>query len=142
MWWACGKIKLPIKILGLGLYYGVFDLNNLENDPSPILQDLNNFWQSTNQNSKQNYKKLSPTTYVTNNYPPCFITSGEIDKLNYQTAIFEHLLTLNQIEHDYLSFDKSRQDGRHAFLNMPILNSAKEAFERLTNFFEKQLNKG
>lgn len=135
------KLNLPINIIGLGLYYGVFDFNNLNTDPSPIMQQLNGFWHATGQASKTNYKKLSPTTYVTHNYPPCFITTGEVDKLHYQSTIFKHLLDLNGVEMKYLSFDKSRQDGMHAFLNMPIWNSAKEAFSELSKFWNKQRHK-
>jgi acetyl esterase/lipase len=135
------KLKLKINVIGLGLYYGVFDFNNLDIDPSPILRDLNGYWKSAETETKELYKEISTTTYVTKNYPPCFITTGEVDKLHYQSDLFMRLITSYGIECDYLSFDKTRLDGKHAFLNAPILKTAKEAFKRVSEFFEKQLIK-
>lgn len=129
--------KLPIKISALGLYYGVYDFEHLDDDPSPIMQDLNNYWLIAEKNPKEIYKKISSTNYISTNYPPCFLTSGEIDKLHFQTEVFVKLLKSYNIQIDYLSFNKSRIDAEHAFLNAGFLPSAKEAFERLTNFFEK-----
>ena len=134
------KIKLKIKIKALGLYYGVFDFNGINHDPSPIMTDLDAYWRSIYTSTSALYKSISTTTYVTENYTPTFMTSGEIDKLHFQSEIMFRLLKYNNVEVDYLSFEKSRQDGRHAFLNAPFLRSAKEAFERLTNFFEKHKN--
>lgn len=136
-----GKLNLNIKIKALGLYYGVYDFNNLQIDPSPILNEFYEYLKISTKNLPKLCKEISPTTYVTKNYPPCFITSGKVDKLNYQSNIFEKLLSYNNIEHDYLCFEKNRRDGVHAFLNLPKLKSSKEAYERLTIFFDKQRNK-
>src|SRR5574344_521874 len=122
------KIRLPLKVAGLGLYYGVYDFENIKTDPSPIMTDLNAYWESIESDTKKLYREISPTTFVTQSFPPSFLTSGAIDKLHFQTEIFYRLLKYNQIEVKYLNFSKSRQDGRHAFLNAPFLKSAKEAF--------------
>lgn len=137
---CCKKIKLGIKVLAVGLYYGVFNFENISNDPSPIMVDLDAYWRSIYKDTAPLYKRISPTTYVTKDFPPTFMTSGEIDKLHFQSEVMARLLGYNGIRLDYLSFAKERQDGRHAFLNVPFLPSAKEAFERLRKFFESCLN--
>ena len=135
----CSKNKkeLPVNISALGLYYGVFDFEHLDNDPSPIMQSLNNYWLINEKNPAELYKKISVTNYVTNNFPPCFLTSGAIDKLHFQTETFVDVLKKNDVKMDYLNFGKSRLDAEHAFLNASFLASSKEAFDRLTKFFEK-----
>ena len=134
-----GKIDLDIKPLALGLYYGVYDFNNLSKDPSLILRNLDKYLKCSTKDSKKLYKDFSTTTYLTKNFPPCFLTTGEVDKLHSQTKNFEKLLTNYKIKHDYLCFEHSRKDGAHCFLNMPMLKSSKQAFERLSKFFKEQL---
>ena len=135
-----GKIKLKINIKALGLYYGVFDFNGISHDPSPIMTDLDAYWKSIYPSTAELYKSISPTTYVTNKFPPTFMTSGEIDRLHFQSEVMFRLLKYSNVEVEYLSFEKSRQDARHAFLNAPFLRSAKEAFEHLSKFLEKHKN--
>lgn len=137
---ATKKAKTSLVVKALGLYYGVYDFEHLSNDPSPLMNDLEKYWLENEKNPKQVLHDISTTNYVAENYPPCFLTSGEIDKLHFQTEVFVRLLKLNNIQIDYLSFDKSRLDGEHAFLNASFLPSAKEAFLRLTKFFEEKRN--
>ena len=136
------KIAINIKPRGLGLYYGVYDFNNLQIDPSPILRELYEYLKINTKNLKYFCKDISTTTYVSSKFPPCFITTGQIDKLHYQSSIFKNLISLNNVEFEYLCFEKNRKDGAHAFLNLLNLKSSKEAFEKLTKFFNKQLTKG
>ena len=132
-----GKLNLNIHIAGLGLYYGVYAFENIAHDPSPIMTNMDGFWKSIGTNTEKLYKEISTTNFVTERFPPTFLTSGAIDKLHYHSEVLFRLLKYTGIDFDYLSFKKSRQDARHAFLNAPILPSAKEAFERMTKFFEK-----
>ena len=131
------KLRLKINITGLGLYYGVYNFENIEHDPSPIMTDLDKYWKSVCGDTKKLYKEISTTTYITPNFPETFMTSGEIDKLHFQSQVFSKLLKRNNIKLHYLNFKKSRQDARHAFLNAPFLKSAKEAFAMLADIFEK-----
>ncbi|MBQ8431195.1 MAG: alpha/beta hydrolase fold domain-containing protein [Clostridia bacterium] len=133
------KLKLKINISALGLYYGVYTFENMKHEPSLILRDLDKYWKIAEPNTKKFYKDMSTTTYFTNNFPPCFLTAGEMDKIHSQSVYFTNLLKQNNIECEFLSFDKSRQDGRHAFLNVHTLKSSKEAFNGLINFFKKIL---
>ncbi|MBR4124043.1 MAG: alpha/beta hydrolase fold domain-containing protein [Clostridia bacterium] len=132
-----GKIKLKINISALGLYYGVYNFEGIAHDPSPIMTDLDKYWKSVCDDTKTLYKEISTTTYVTEKFPATFMTSGEIDKLHFQSEVLARLLKYNSVELEYLSFEKSRRDGAHAFLNAPFLKSAKEAFATLSDFFEK-----
>ena len=131
------KMRLNIKIAGLGLYYGVYNFENISHDPSPIMTDLDKYWKSIYDDPSKIYKEISTTTYITPNFPETFMTSGEIDKLHFQSQVFSKLLKRNDIKLHYLSFKKSRQDARHAFLNVSFLSSAKEAFAMLIETFEK-----
>lgn len=82
------KIKLDINPIALGLYYGVFDFNNLQIDPSPILTDLYEYLNVKTINLKKLCKEISTTTYITSKFPPSFVTSGKIDKLNFSNQHF------------------------------------------------------
>lgn len=134
---TCEKLKIKMNFSALGLYYGVFNFENISHDPSPIMIDLDKYWKSVYNNTEKLYKEISSTTYVTKNFTPTFMTSGEIDKLHFQSEIMANLLKYNKIDLEYLSFKRTRQDARHAFLNAPFLKSAKEAFSALMDFFEK-----
>jgi acetyl esterase/lipase len=134
---TCGKLRLKMNISALGLYYGVYNFENISHDPSPIMTDLDKYWKSIYNNTKELYKEISTTNYVTSNFPATFMTSGKIDKLHFQSEIMYRLLKYSNVKIEYLSFEKSRQDGRHAFLNAPFLPSAKEAFSKLTKFLEE-----
>lgn len=129
--------KLPIHVSALGLYYGVFDFEHLDSDPSPIMQDLNKYWLIAEKKPRELYQKISSTNYVSKNFPPCFLTSGAVDKLHLQTETFVNVLMEHNVEYHYLNFKKSRKDAEHAFLNAKFLPSAKQAFKELTEFFEK-----
>lgn len=135
-----GKLKLKITIKALGLYYGVYNFEHIDKDPSPIMNNLDDYWKSIQKSTKKLYAGISTTNYVTKDFPPCFVTSGEIDKLHFQTEVFVRLLRYNNVEVDYLDFDANRQDGRHAFLNAPFLMSAKQAFYELSKFFVRKRN--
>lgn len=138
---TAGKIKLAANPIGLGLYYGVFDFNNIQNDPSPIMRDFDIYFKATVKNTEILYRDLSTTTYLTKDFPPCFLTSGQVDKLFTQTFNFVQCLKAFGIEHKFLSFDKSRRDALHCFLNMPYLKTSQQAFEEITKFFAKQSRK-
>ena len=134
---TCGELKLKCNISALGLYYGVYAFENISHDPSPIMTGLDKYWKSIYVNTQPIYKSISTVNYITDKFPPTFMTSGEIDKLHFQSEILCRMLKYNGVKVKYLSFDKSRQDARHAFLNAPLLSSAKEAFACLTKFFKQ-----
>ena len=131
------QLKLNFNISALGLYYGVFDFRDIEHDPSPIMTDLDKYWKTCEKGRKKLYKDMSSTLFVTSTYPPCFVTSGEIDKLHHQTELMVEALKQNNVDFDYLSFAKNRFDGSHAFLNVLKFKSSIEAFEHISNFFNK-----
>lgn len=161
------KFSKPYKFLGCGLYYGVYDFTKFNKTEFPILKSMHKRYvklfdkQEKEHLKKQNkstknfvscakryknsdlfqyYKKLSPVNFLTSDFPPVFITSGRIDKLNKQSMLFiKHLNKLN-IPYTSLIFPKSRKDASHAFLNIHILPSAKSAYEHLVRFFFAQLN--
>ena len=92
-----GKLKLKIKISALALYYGVYNFESIAHDPSPIMTDLDKYWKSVYEDPSQLYREISTTTYVTEKFPPTFMTSGEIDKLHFQSEIMAHLFKYNNI---------------------------------------------
>lgn len=137
---TAGKLRLKMNISALGLYYGVYNFENISHDPSPIMTDLDKYWKSIYSDTSDLYKEMSTTNFVTEKFPATFMTSGEIDKLHFQSEVMYRLLKYNKVKVEYLSFEKYRQDARHAFLNAPFLPSAKEAFSNLTKFFKENKN--
>ena len=140
--WKNNKIiDLNCNIKALGLYYGVYDFTKFYNHPFKLLQTYHNMFVSVKTIPKELenfYYLMSPINFVTSDFPPCFITSGEVDKLHNDSKNFVKILKDNNVETDILFFSKERKDGRHAFLNINML-AAKQALLRVVEFFKKHI---
>lgn len=135
-----GNSDIPLNIRALGLYYGVYDFKNINSDESKLMRDFYKYFKTIyKENLPEFLKRISTTTYLTKNFPACFITCGKIDKLNMQTQIFMDELEKYNIETKALIFLKNRKDARHAFLNFTFTESSKEVFKKLTEFFKEKI---
>lgn len=131
--------ELPCTIKGLGLYYGVYSFFNLKSSEMKLLHTYHEMFKvSKKKKLEEFYYLYSPSSYVDENFPPCFVTSGEVDKLHNESKEFVKLLNENNVKTKVLFFPKERKDARHAFLNLNTL-AAQEAFLELVNFFKQQL---
>ncbi|MBQ9786231.1 MAG: alpha/beta hydrolase [Clostridia bacterium] len=132
--------ELNCTLKGLILYYGVYDFFNLKDNPMKLLHTYHEMFTSTKKKKVQEfYYNFSPTTYVDEKYPPCFMTSGEYDKLHPESENFARILKNNNVEVKTVFFEKERKDARHAFLNLNT-QAAQEAFLELIDFLNKHID--
>lgn len=128
-----GKLKLDCNIVGLCLFYGIYDLNHLKSVKFRICNKLHQGFEKTEkENLDKFYKNYSPTTYITNNFPPSFITAGKTDGLSTESEYLSNILKEKNVKTSILIFPQERKDARHAFVN--LLNKARE--EALNQMFE------
>lgn len=134
---SAGKIKMDCRISGLLLFYGVYDLNNLEHIKHfRICNTLHEGFKSTmGDRLKRFYHDYSPVTYITPHFPPSFLTAGETDGLHTETVLFDEILNKANITHSTLLFPKNRKDARHAFVNL-MNNARAEALEKMFEFMK------
>lgn len=132
------KMRLNVRIIALGLYYGVYDFNNIHNDPSSIMRQFYRYFKSTETELKSFLFHVSPTSYLTKKFPPCFITCGKIDRLYSQTEWFLKELKGFDIETKALIYENSRRDAKHAFLNFSVRSCSKECFKEIVKFYDEK----
>lgn len=138
---TAGDLKIDINILGVILFYGVYDLKRLGSlrfRSCNVLHD--SFLQTKGANIKQFYKEFSTTTYLTSNFPPAFITAGKIDSLHLESERLIDKLTELNVPVTSLIFPKNRLDARHAFVNIE-LKARTQALTKAFQFIHNQLKK-
>ena len=139
-----GHLALDCKIAGLFLFYGVYDLNNLGKVNFRTCRALHNHFKKlyTDPADLQKFYRLySPINFLTDKFPPCFVTAGKIDHLTKsETLVFLDKLTQLNVEHSALIFPKYRLDARHAFINL-TLQSRKQALMRAFKFLHSKIDK-
>ena len=137
---SANKLKLDCTIVGLLLYYGIYDLNNLQSVKLRICNKLHQgFVKTQGENLSNFYKTYSTTSYITDKFPPTFITAGKTDGLSSESELLISLLEKNGTKISPLIFPKTRKDARHAFIN--LLNNARaEALLKMFEFMKSNLN--
>ncbi len=132
------QLSLDCNILGAILFYGVYNLNNLENLKLNICKTLHTTFKTTKQDLQKFYTDFSTTTYLTPNFPPTFITAGKVDNLCQESEdLIQKLNSLN-VPVTSLIFPKNRLDARHAFVNLH-LKARQEALSFANTFIKEQL---
>ncbi len=131
------KVDIGSKVAGLLLYYGIYDLNNLKTVKFRICNKLHDGFAGIMKDKLPRfYRENSPVSYITSNFPPSFITAGEVDGLHTESVLLDSLLTKANIPHKTLIFPKERKDARHAFIN--LINDARaEAMDEMYTFMKE-----
>lgn len=129
--------KFKDRIKGLILFYGVYDISSMLSTGFPNIKTYAKAtFYGKAKDEEENYK-YSPINYITNDYPPCFIASGEIDKLHKsQSKEFAKLLEEKNIKTDVLFFRKKEKRAMHAYMIFDGLETNKITLERLEIFLK------
>ena len=125
------------NIVGLGLFYGVYDLTTVRDSK---FTNIDVFINSISDGNIETDKILSPVSYINKFLPPIFITSGAIDKLHSQSEAYYKLLVENNIEVYKLFFKKQEISARHSFLNLSKSKACQQSLEVFHEFL-MNLNK-
>ena len=134
------ELKLDCTIKALGLYYGAYDLEMFESSKMPIIKILHKYFKSAlKEDLPVFYKNFSPKNYISKNFPPTFLTAGEVDKLFCQSDAFAKTLTNEGIEFKKLFFKTTIKGASHGFLNFPFSAPGNKALKTMLKFFDTQM---
>lgn len=125
------------KIKGLLLFYGVYDISAMMHTGFPNIKTYGKatFYGKT-KDEEENFK-YSPINFITKDYPPCFIASGEIDKLHKtQSKEFANKLEENNIKTDILFFRKKEKRAMHAYMIFDGLETNRITLDRVEEFLK------
>ena len=131
-----GAFRQKVHFMGAGLFYGIFDMTDLLDGEAWLLRFLSKYFRhEVGPNYREYIMSVSPSTYLTDDFPPCFVASGARDPLHPATLTFLKQLRDRGIMHVPYILDKDRKDGIHGFLSYTFLESSKEALELWIAFF-------
>jgi len=129
--------SLKQRIRGLILFYGVYNISTMMHTGFPNIKTYGKatFFGKA-KDEEENYK-YSPINFITNDYPPCFIASGEIDKLHKsQSKEFYKKLEEKGVKTDVLFFKKQEKRAMHAYMIFDGLETNKITLDRLETFLK------
>lgn len=131
-----GDLQASIK--ALALFYGVYDLHSVQYSNFP---NLDVYVEALIPHSTPNYAEVltqySPVQYVTPNYPPTFLASGEIDKLHEtQSKVFAEELQKKNVPVVTKFFPEKELRAVHAYMTFDGLGTNEETLQAAYAFFK------
>ena len=131
--------ELENSIKALVLLYGVYDLTTMQTTGFPRIKTYTKAVLKNKGISKEENDEYSPINYVgNNNYPPCFIASGEIDKLHKsQSEEFNNWLKEKNIKTKTLFYDKNEPRAFHAYMVFDDLITNEQTRNEISKFLEE-----
>lgn len=134
------KSVLKDKIKALLLFYGVYDLNTMLASKFPNIRTYVEASLYGKGNDKVENRLFSPVEHIGDKFPPCFIASGEIDKLHEsQSFMLKNLLEEKNIKVQNLFFGKEELRAMHAFMIFDGLYTNEKALQSSKEFLEEVL---
>ncbi len=124
-----------IKLQGLLLFCGLYDLSSGYTRSFPsIKSDIEMLLGTTQINEFEAIDNLSVTKHVTSEFPPVFISSGEVDPLHPETLALVEALNKNKVYNKALLFDKAEKKALHGFQQRLELDISRRCMEEAVNF--------
>jgi len=111
---------IPVDFIkGILLFYGVYNINDLDKLNLPIVKIQNeSFFGENLELYKKRIKWASPIFYVTEHFPSTFLCAGEVDILHPQSIEFAKELSKHNIYYKMLMLSKQEYpEAKHSFLN-------------------------
>lgn len=135
------KLRLE-RVKGLGLFYGVYDLSTLTKTGFP---GAKNYIRASIVGGETNTQELdlySPIKKDLSGFPPCFLASGEIDKLHKsQSKLMAEKLKEAGVTVSTKFFKKDEARAMHAFMNFDGLSTNVDTLASLERFVNKHIIK-
>jgi acetyl esterase/lipase len=136
-------VTAPLKreqLKGAVLLCGAFDFDTALESGFPLIKE--SIMGYTGTMDIENYPlagQISPLHHVTENYPPVFLTSGEVDHLHEsQTMAMIKKLESKGVEHEVLLYDGTVEEASHGFHIFAKRKTAMEALDAVTGFMERR----
>ena len=127
---------LANRVKGLFLFYGVYNFETVRATRYPrIDMYVDALFGSKKKENKDKMYAFSPINFVDKDFPPVFITSGEIDKLhNTQSKVFAQKLIDLGVKTQVEFFDKTVKTARHGFMTFDNLASTQTIYTKIDKF--------
>ena len=123
------------EIKALVLFYGVYDLNSVIFSGFPNIKTLIDASIAGGIKNKEELDKFSPISKDLFKFPPCFLASGEIDKLHEgQSKIFAEKLKNSGVQVKTKFYKASEKRAMHAFMTFDGLYTNVETLKSLEKF--------
>lgn len=126
------------KIKGLILFYGVFNLKTALDSKFHNIRDYINACTVNKIETEQwesELEEFSPALYDLTTFPPCFLASGEVDKLHdSQSLAFSKQLEENHVKTHTVFFDDKEYKAMHAFMVVDGISTNVKVLSELENF--------
>lgn len=130
-------------INGIILFCGLFDIQTAARRKFPGIKS--NIEMALGTGDTENYPDIraySIPENVTENYPPVFIASGEVDGLHPESVAMVDALMEKGLACEALLFGKDEKKAFHAFQARLELPTAKTCFQKVIAFLETVTNDG
>lgn len=139
---AMGNLKDKLK--ALVLFYGVFNLKTALDSKFPKIRTYISASIHGKLNTEDGQKQLdkySPVNYDISSFPPCFIASGEVDKLHKSQSLeFSNQLKKSGIMTQTVFFDDKEYRAMHAFMTIDGISTNIKVLEELKKFLGDVVN--
>ena len=136
-----GEIDFPEirdKIKCLILLYGVFDLETMQTSGFVNIRTYAKAVLGKNYKNKELTSKFSPVHKISENFPPCFMASGEIDKLHASQSLqMSKILKEKGVKVDELFFEKEEKRAMHAYMIFDGLETNQVTLNRIEKFLKE-----
>ncbi|MBQ7452909.1 MAG: alpha/beta hydrolase [Clostridia bacterium] len=128
------------EVKALVLFYGVYDLNTVVFSGFPNIKTLVDASIEGGSKNKPELDKFSPISNDLSKFPPCFLASGEIDKLHEgQSKLFADALKKNKVKVVTKFFGPEEKRAMHAFMTFDGLYTNVETLKALEDFVRNDL---
>lgn len=133
--------ELKNKIKALLLFYGVYDINTMLTSKFPNIRTYGKACLNGKAKDIQENDKYSPINYVDDKFPPCFLASGEIDKLHKsQSLVMAQKLKENNVLTKTLFFKKNELRAMHAYMIFDGLATNVKTLKSVKNFLDEVIS--
>jgi len=143
-WFGEDNQKLFASIIKANiLFYGAYDLNSIIFTDFPNIKTyINGIIDIDGPTAPSYLKKYSPVTYVTNNFPATFMSSGAIDPLHEsQSMVFSDMLKKRNVKLNKLFFEPEEFRAMHAYMIVDGLKTTEMTFEGVEAFLNEVFDK-
>lgn len=124
------------EIKGVLLFSGLFDIATASTRKFVAIKSDMEIFLGTNINNYADLDNYSVITNMTEQFPPAFISSGEVDGLHPESLELIKTLESRQIFHKALLFEKKERRAFHDFQHHLGLHTAKLNLESVAEFLK------
>jgi acetyl esterase/lipase len=129
---------IPEQLKGVVLINGIYNMQTLRDTGFPNIEQY--LWAYTRVRDFEMYHRvdeLSTIEQVTADYPPVFITAGDIDPLASQTLEMIDVLANNDVDVTSVLFTGTNANLDHDFIINLDQPASQETFEKLIEFIDQ-----